>query len=58
MRWLYRISDSMDMNLSELWEIEDREAWGATVHGVANNLNIECVCTWKNIALYKHCIVN
>ena len=59
MKRLYRISDSVDMNLSKLWEItEDREAWGATVHGVANNLNMECVCTWENIALYKRCIVN
>ena len=37
-RWLDSITDSLDMNLSKLWEIvKDREAWPASVHGATTS---------------------
>ena len=44
MRWLEGITDSIDMSLSELWElVMDREAWGAVTHRVTNKGVTSCV---------------
>ena len=44
MRWLDGITDSMDVMLSELWElVMDREAWRAVIHGVSQARILEWV---------------
>ena len=63
MRWLDGVTDSVDMNLSTLWE--DRGAWCAVVHRVAkswmqlsNNINNNSFFTFNTFALIATCSPN
>ena len=53
MRWLDRITDSMDMKLTKLQTVKDRDAWQAAVHGMAKSwtrLNDSTIITAKQLA--------
>ena len=58
MRWLESITDSMDMNLSKLWEtVKDRGAWHATVHGSAKSHTRLSNCTTTKAWTIKYGLI-